>query len=308
MPEPICFDNAEGHKLFGIYHPPDFRRPPRKTAVILLSPGVKMRIAPHRLYNLMADKFAAMGFAVLRFDFWGLGDSEGECPEEFLADLYGEIQIGRYVKDSQCAMDWISREKGFDRFIIGGLCGGAITGLLTGADDPRCVGLLSVGIPVILDSANLDMSRYITQWQATVIRQGYFRKLFSLNAWIRLITLKSDFSLIWRSVFRPSKPGEDTGGKQELDNAEKSNVNPLFAPKLFALLERGSPALMIFSGSDRLLYEYEEKFASKYRQRLEPVRSLLTFYVVPHANHILSLQEWKQEMLQQACTWLEAFE
>jgi uncharacterized protein len=103
-----------------MYHHPAEGRSARKTAIILLSPGVKMRVAPHRLYNQMAEQFSANGFPVLRFDFWGLGDSEGKCPEELLADLYGEIQVGRYIQDCQCAMRWISGEKGIDRFVLEG--------------------------------------------------------------------------------------------------------------------------------------------------------------------------------------------
>ncbi len=307
-PEPVRFKNAQGHYLFGMYHPPAGVRPARKTAVILLSPGVKMRVAPHRLYNQMAEQFSANGFPVLRFDFWGLGDSEGECPEELLADLYGEVQVGRYVKDCQCAMRWLSGEKGIDRFVLGGLCGGAITGLLAGANDPRCVGLLALGIPVILDSANADQNRYMTQWQRGAIRQTYFRKLISPGAWLRLLTFKSDFGLIWRSVFRSGNPNPASGKAQETGHAEKSNVNPLFAPNFFALLERGCTALFIFSGSDRLLYEYEEKFASRNRERLESVQNVLKLHVVPNANHILSRREWKQNMMEQACDWLEGFE
>ena len=304
-PEPIRFINDQGHYLFGMYHSPAKRQLVKKTAIILISPGVKMRVAPHRLYNQMAEQFSANGFPVLRFDFWGVGDSEGECPEELLADLYGEIQVGRYVQDCQCAMQWLSGEKGIDRFVLGGLCGGAITGLLAGADDPRCVGLLSLGIPVILDSLNVDQSRYMTQWQRGAIRKTYFRKLISPGAWLRLLTFKSDLGLIWRSVFRLSSPNSAPGKEQESEQTEKSNLNPHFAPKFFALLERGCPALLIFSGSDRLLYEYEEKFASRHRKRLESTQTGLKLHVVPNANHILSRREWKQNMMEQACNWLK---
>jgi len=68
----------------------------RPVAVLLLSPGIKMRVAPHRLYHKMAAFIADLGFPVLRFDFHGLGDSEGELGESTLAEVYNSIQSGRF--------------------------------------------------------------------------------------------------------------------------------------------------------------------------------------------------------------------
>lgn len=306
--EPIRFKNKQGYKLFGMYHHPSAESQPRKnTAIVLLSPGVKMRVAPHRLYNIMAEHFAKQGFPVFRFDFWGLGDSEGDCPEEFLADLYGHIQVGRYVKDTKSAMDWLAAEKGIKRFIVGGLCGGAITGLLAGAEDHRCVGLLSIGIPVSLDSSNVDQTLYMTLNQRIEIRKSYIGKLLRPQAWLRLLTLKSDFGLIWRTVFYGGTPRQNPGKKGKNGEAKNSNINPVFAPKFFELVNRGCPVLLVFSGADRLLHEYEEKFAAQNTQRLEALKDVLTLNIVPNANHILSREDWKHQMLNFASSWLSRF-
>ncbi len=37
---------------------------------------------------------------MLRFDFFGLGDSEGDLDETVLADVYNNIEVGRYVDDT----------------------------------------------------------------------------------------------------------------------------------------------------------------------------------------------------------------
>ena len=41
---------------------------------------------------------------MFRFDFYGLGDSEGEVDEAYLADLYGSVALGRYVDDTRDAL------------------------------------------------------------------------------------------------------------------------------------------------------------------------------------------------------------
>src|SRR5215204_5779178 len=123
---PVSFPNKDGLRLFGILHMPERVRA-EGTAILLLSPGVKMRVAPHRLYNKMAARFVAHGYPVLRFDFHGLGDSEGDAPETLLADLYGATQVGRFVADTTAAMDWMQRNHAVTRFVAAGLCGGALT-------------------------------------------------------------------------------------------------------------------------------------------------------------------------------------
>ena len=79
--EPVIFPNAAGQRLFGMLHSPAVNRA-KDMAVLLLSPGIKGRIAPHRLYIKLARQLCDAGFTVVRFDFYGLGDAEGELEEE----------------------------------------------------------------------------------------------------------------------------------------------------------------------------------------------------------------------------------
>jgi len=306
--QPVRFKNSQGNYLFGMYHPPSGDKDYRKTAVVLLSPGVKMRVGPHRMYNSMAEHFTDLGFAVLRFDFWGLGDSEGNCSEKMLADLYGHVQVGRYIQDTSDAMDWLSASKGYGRFVLGGLCGGAITGLLTAAEDTRCLGVLSLGMPVILDSADVDQSQYMTNWQRVTTRNTYLKKILNPRAWLRLLSLRSDYRLIWRSFFPRENQMKKSGGHEGNGQFNVSNVNPLFAPKFFRFMDRGGRILLIFSRKDRLVHEYEEKFAAHHRERLNDLGDKLMTHIIPGANHILSRLDWKEEMLSNACSWLDAFD
>src|SRR5688500_9087000 len=127
--EAVKFANTAGLALYGTLHRP--ATPGRNLpAVVLLSPGVKMRVGPGRLYVPLTRMLNELGYTVLRFDFFGLGDSEGELQETMLVDVYNNIEVGRYVDDTLCAIKWLRQEQGFKRFVLGGLCGGAITALL----------------------------------------------------------------------------------------------------------------------------------------------------------------------------------
>ena len=303
---PATFDNENGVRLLGIMHEPDVvnRKP---VAILLLSPGVKMRVAPHRLYNKMAARFVELGYPVLRFDFHGLGDAEGDVEVDMLSDLYGSIQIGRYVGDTRAAMQWVSEQYGIERFILAGLCGGAITGLLTAKGDARVEGLLGLGIPVILDTAQMDKSRFLTDGQLNSMRQQYLGKLFSPKSWLRLLTFQSDYRVIWRILKRKLMPPRDTPVDAKIESPGKpdDNTNPLFAPAFFDMVDSGRKILLIFSESDRLDWEYDEKFVRRHANRLKQHEAQFTVTVIPEANHILSMPEWQQAMLDQSTNWLK---
>ena len=299
----VVFANRKGLRLFGILHLPD-QLPVSKVAVILLSPGVKMRVGPEGLYRRMTDLFLETGMPVLRFDFYGLGDSEGELQETFLKDVYNHIEVGRFVDDTLDSMDWMQRECGTKRFILSGLCGGAITGLLAGSRDSRVSGLLALGVTAVLANRSADPSLYMSRGQLQHMRKGYLKKLLEPASWVRLLTLRTDYRALWRAVV---KPLYDTRSKQTSEKqvqADYDNANPLFPPAFFKMIEAGKPMLYVFGGSDRLRWDFDEKFVARHRDRLASIGDRFDVHVIEQANHVLSFEEWQNEMLDVSRRWL----
>jgi uncharacterized protein len=308
---PVTFPNQEGLRLFGILHCPESERR-SDAAIILLSPGVKMRVAPHRLYNKMAARFVALGYTVLRFDFHGLGDAEGEAPETLLADLYGATQGGRYIRDTIAAMDWVQENHGVSRFIVGGLCGGALTGLLAAQRDPRIVSLLALSIPVILDGSNIDFTKYMTDTQLTGTRLRYLRKLRLWDpavwrSWVRFVTFQSHYSLMTRAIVKPlaARLRRPPATARAPETPAEDNTNPYFAPALLSMASAARPVLLVFAEMDRLLWEFEAKFVARHRREFESHAAQCKVHVTKQANHIFSLTEWQEDMLAKSCGWLQ---
>jgi pimeloyl-ACP methyl ester carboxylesterase len=303
---PVTFANRAGHRLFGVLHtPPGYSR--GDLTVLLLSPGVKMRVGPQRLYVHLTEALLRMGLAVFRFDFHGLGDAEGTLPEAMLRDFYNHIEVGRYVDDTVDAMDWMQKEHGCNRFILSGLCGGAITGLLTGNRDPRVVGLLGLGITPVLAARSAEASRYMTMGQLEAAQQMYMRRLLNPKAWYRLLTFKADYKLIGRMVrhrLRGAPPKPATATPAPPNSPESDNANPLFPPAFFKMLSTRRPMLLVFGGSDRLHFEYQEKFLARHQERLKSLPNLADVHVIEAANHVLSLSEWQRELLDVSERWL----
>lgn len=300
--EPVFFDNRNKLRLFGILHRPEGVS--KDVCIIILSPGIKSRVAPHRLYIKMAESFCEMGYCVLRFDPHGIGDSEGEIEERMSADFYGSVQVGRFVNDTIDAMDWMESEHGTSCFILVGLCGGAITGLLVGAVDRRVHSLLGLGIPVILDSASKGQTKYMTRGQLEDISDTYLRKLIDKKAWRRFLSLKSDYQLIFRVLLASvsKKAGNshtshrDTETSATTGDRTGNNFNIYFPLALHNMIS-SRKVLLIFSGADRLHWEFEEKYIQKYSQEFQKYRNNIDVHVIKNANHILSFTEWQDEML-----------
>ena len=82
---PVRFE-SEARELFALHlHP---RCAPRGHAILLCNPFGQEAIRAHRLYRVLGDRLAAAGFDVLRFDYFGSGDSAGDDTD---FDLRGAI-------------------------------------------------------------------------------------------------------------------------------------------------------------------------------------------------------------------------
>src|SRR2546428_8654382 len=68
---------AKGRPLFGFYHPPKSGSW-RAVGVVLCRPIGTDQTRSDRVYRHLAERLAAAGFACLRFDLFGTGDSGGD--------------------------------------------------------------------------------------------------------------------------------------------------------------------------------------------------------------------------------------
>ncbi|MBI5961576.1 MAG: alpha/beta fold hydrolase [Chloroflexi bacterium] len=121
----VSFEGPLG-TLRGLLHLPDRNQP--APAVVMLHGFTGQHIEDGRLFAQAAKCLAEAGFAVLRFDFFGSGDSDGE---------FDQFTILTEVADAVTALDWISAQPEIDASrigVIGLSMGGGVTGLLCGQD------------------------------------------------------------------------------------------------------------------------------------------------------------------------------
>ena len=79
-------------KLFGIFQTPSTGLD-RKESVIICNPFGQEAIRCHRLLRVLADRLARSGFHVMRFDYFGTGDSDGGDVEGDFETWLGDVAI-----------------------------------------------------------------------------------------------------------------------------------------------------------------------------------------------------------------------
>ena len=128
----VSIQNGAGEKLAARLDLPD--GPPKATALFAhCFTCTKDIFAASRI----SEQLAALGFAVLRFDFTGLGASEGEFANE---------NFSSNIDDLVAAADFMRDEVEAPRLLIGHSLGGAAV-LAAAARVPEAVAIATIGAP-----------------------------------------------------------------------------------------------------------------------------------------------------------------
>ncbi len=131
--EKVVFEN-KGEKIVGIFHMPDSKNPP----AVIMSHGWTGNKNEHGLFINAAREFCKNGFAVLRFDFRGSGESEGK---------FEDINFTEEASDLKSAISFMKKQN-VDRNKIGllGLSMGAAVSVLAYNPEIRAIVLWSPAI------------------------------------------------------------------------------------------------------------------------------------------------------------------
>jgi pimeloyl-ACP methyl ester carboxylesterase len=260
------------HDLVGVLTMPDVR-PPAMLGCLMPNTGVLHRIGPHRLNVKLARILAQQGIASLRFDLSGLGDSPAP----------GQGVRGREqsVLDMQAAMDCLRATAGIERFLVVGVCSGAVNGYSLALADPRVVGLLM-----------FDGFIYPT-FKTRIIRRWLLFQALSWSAMIRRTPA------LMRRVFF-GKP-QRAAGLFDSDEATGSPPQAEFHRAMDSLAARGTSTCLIYSGSFLHDYNYHAQTHDAFRGAafLEKMH----YHFMPDVDHTLTALAAQRKLAGAVCTW-----
>lgn len=191
---------------------------PAKVGVAIVVGGPQYRVGSHRQFTRLARDLAGAGFATLRFDYRGMGDSEGE-PRTFES----------VDDDIRAAVDALQRETGLSSIVLWGLCDGASAALMFAASDARVAGVVAVN-PWARTEATVATTRLRHYYAARLAAPDFWRKL--VRGRFDWRTSARDLSSAVRNV---AAPGQRAAPFQERMHR---GWRALRVPVLFVLSER----------------------------------------------------------------------
>lgn len=236
--QPLVF-SCEGSALVGILHRPtsDSRSELAQceTAVLIVVGGPQYRIGSHRQFVSSARAIAAAGHPVLRFDYRGMGDSEGEFAgfEGIAADIGAAV-------DALC-------EAGKPRrgIVLLGLCDAASAALMYCCQDARVSGLILMNPWVRSEQSQA----------AVMVKRYYLARLLQADFWRKLVRggldLRGSVASLWRNL------------RGALGGAGAAAAPGGFIGSMRAGLERFTgPVLLVQSGRDLTADEFRARCSS----------------------------------------------
>ena len=158
-----------------------------------------------------ADSFASFGYPAFRLDMSGLGDSDGDIPD----DLVGFINSGGYRESLRNVVDELVDRYNLSGMTVVGLCAGAVSAIYAAASSLKCQGLVLMDpyfhFPsTIRSQARDDLSNWASQNNlGKVLREIYGRmKQIRVNLQKKSLPQNANRSLLdsWKKINAKGAP------------------------------------------------------------------------------------------------------
>jgi exosortase A-associated hydrolase 1 len=269
---------CRGEALYGIASVPE---QPAKRGVLVIVGGPQYRVGSHRQFTLLARSLAEQGFAVLRFDYRGMGDSGGEMRDFEQVD-----------EDLRAAIDqFFTAVPQLEDVVIWGLCDGASAALFYADQDPRVTGL------VLLN----PWARSAQGLAKTTLKHYYRARMLDPAMWKKILLLRFDYGAAARSFWSQLA----TVFGLTAATADKSQSRPSFHTRMQTGLARfDGKVLLVISGADLTAKEFLDMAngASQWRALLDAPR--VSRQTLEAADHTFSRRHWRDQVSRWTGAWL----
>lgn len=128
MEKQVSID-VRGHRLAGVLHIPDNLQKEKFPIVLICHGFISSKVGQHRLFVHAARQFCQAGFAVMRFDYIGCGESTGE---------YKDTTVTDQVVQTRAIIDYAASLREIDAgriVLLGHSLGGGIAAVTAGLDE-----------------------------------------------------------------------------------------------------------------------------------------------------------------------------
>lgn len=282
----LVFD-CEDHQLVGIVH----ESIGSDVGVVVVVGGPQYRVGSHRQFLLLARYLAAQGVSVLRFDYRGMGDSEGAI--RTFEDINEDIKsaVDAFVKECP----------GLRSIVLWGLCDAASACLFYGHTDPRVKQLVLLN-PWVRTEAGQAKAYLRHYYVRRVIEPEFWKKLFSGSFDVGA-ALKSFLNLVKNT--RRSGVTDAAVPESSPSNVQKCVASSLPDGMLDGLSEFSGRAHIIISGDDLTAAEFMDLIKSSKGWKQVLKKRGVDFRFLDEANHTFSTRRWRDQVAEWTLEWVK---
>ena len=270
----------DGQPIYGLFTVPETNC---HTAVVIVVGGPQYRVGSHRQFVLLARHLASHGILALRFDYSGMGYSEG-FPKRFYeidADISGAIDLVQ------------QQDADIKKIYLWGLCDAASAIAFFAHEDPRVNGIVLLN-PWVRSEASHSKA---------LLSNYYQDRFFNIEVWKDLIkspkkmlmAVISLFNVIFKVVkskFSRSNSNISIGITVE------ERVNDIAASMFKGLTKYSGKICFILSGNDLTAQEFEQVLASNGWLNQENSQTKTQIHRINDANHTFSSNRWRSQVEQ----------
>ncbi len=278
--KPLTFECA-GSRLVAVLHNPASTH---RRALLVVVGGPQYRAGSHREFVLLARELAKSGYPVFRFDYRGIGDSEG--------DYAGFEHINDDIK---AAIDALQLHlPTVDDVVIWGLCDAATAAAFYAPSDARVRGLVLANPWVRSEEGEAK----------AFLKHYYIKRLLSPGFWKKLLSGKLNVAKSVGSL--QSNVKKAAGGVPQASSTQAATAGAGLATRLEnALRQFGGQVLVILSGNDLTAAEFKDASQASrgFRRLLDESR--FKRFNLDASDHTFSRHEWLDQAIRRTKSWLE---
>lgn len=276
--EAVRFSCAGDH-LIGILTRP---ANPGPRGVLIVVGGPQYRVGSHRQFLLLARHLAACGIASFRFDYRGMGDSEGDGRTFEAVD-----------DDLRAACDAFLDRLPLREVVVWGLCDAASAALFYAYRDRRVGGIVLLNPWV----------RTVEGEARTYLKHYYLKRIVSPDFWRKVGRLRFDYR---ESLKALAGTVTNAFAPPPADEAARCG-GPLPERMADGLARFPGRALLILSGSDLTADEFREaaKQSPRWQELLASPR--IARRELPPADHTFSRREWRDQVAAWTAEWVRSW-
>lgn len=294
--------------MYGVIHEP---RESNNSLVVMFNIGLHYRVAHSRLFVMQARDLQRSGFTVARFDTTRIGYSHGEMPLGRAIDTFDSVQTGLFREDAIAVIRFLRDIYKPKKIFLSGLCGGALTAIITAALEDYIDGVVFIAGPVTITSPEYE-SKTLHPYEANALIAGYIGKLSSPRAWVRFFSGQTSYRDIWSSLkvkisekLSPRKPTESADGVGTAGKENKGDLfNRVFLEAFDVMMKSNRAILFAMPQLDKATYDFDKMFIPNILTRYDDFRQNYEIVRIEKADHTFSRPESSAALFDSTREWL----